>query len=357
MKFVIILALAVSAHAQYAWFTTGEQRTIVAVIGGSSTDAARLIFFGATGSVDHFVREASHGQAWLAGDVVAAGGFSGDCSQLWGAFKDAADASVARVANLDLYTRRVYILTNSNCSFIGSSTIGITYRSPGGTLYSQTWLNGFPNAQVIRHEYFHGMGLKHAHTYQPRIDTGDPADVMGGGGHTLHAPHKERMQWLSLSQTQEITQDGAYTITPLEMPAGLKILKIRRRVTEFGGFPEWLHLSYRQPIGTYNTSMVPGLTRGASVHLVVDTSPALDVFMIDATPGSPDFYNDAALQDGGCFYDAGVLIRQLSHDPNGVAVSVSLNASDPGCVAAPPPPPPPPPPTGCKPIGKSGKCK
>ena len=236
-------------------------------------------------------------------------------------------------------------------------------------LYSHTFYFGFPDVRTLRHEMGHGLGLHHAlgYTTPPSYcDKCDPADPLGGGGHTPNGPHMERLQWISPAQVQTITQDGTYLVTPLEVNDGrVKLLKVNRPLTDFGQ-GEFIGSSYRQPIGTYNTTMHAGLTGGVSVHVVsvAAGSGAIHTMMVNNPPESPGFYNDAALTDGGCLYDKlnRLLIRQVSHVPGvdgSVDINVQFDADNRDCVrpTVPVAPAPTSPPTGCVPKGKSGKCR
>ena len=107
IRVLVGLFCVVALQAQYAWFTLGEQKTLVAVmnVGGgtpspSAVDAARQMVFGPqVNSIDHFYREASFGQAWFTGDVMSASMPPIDCNHFWDVFVPAADSSVAQVAN------------------------------------------------------------------------------------------------------------------------------------------------------------------------------------------------------------------------------------------------------------------
>jgi hypothetical protein len=339
---LLLLAVAASVFAQYSWFTTGQQRTIVAVVGPSSPDSiamARDMVFGAD-SVNAYYKEASNNQMSFVGETIGLNVAISGCDL------SVLDAALAAQVDVELYRRRIYFLIGSTgCGWMGFSDIGISHRTPGGMLYSQTQFAGFPNQQTLFHEVGHGLGLSHAATYNPYTATGDSADPLGGGRSTLNGPHKAQLSWMTVANILDVTQDGTFTLTALESSTGLQMLRIPRAVTEFGSqfganSKEYLYVSYRRPIGFYGSTIYPGMTTGASVHVVVVPEfGAWKTLLVDDSYGSLDFFNDAALNDSGSVSDSlnKILVTQVSHTDVSTTVRVTFNAANP----TPPPPPPP----------------
>ncbi len=356
--------------------TFGEQRTLVVLANAPSLlSQAREAFFGAGNSLDSFYRDSSYGLTWFTGDIyLAAFSMPSTCDVL--AVKALADAAaVAQGANMDAYTRHIYVVPGIPCPWSGFSTWGPGYTTPNGTTYSGVWLNGLGNWD---HEMGHSFGLTHAATFNPYYEYGDPTDVMGGATRQFDGPHKEDLRWVA---AQVVTVGGTYSVTPLELAGGTPLLKIPKPDTG-----EFYYVSYRQPMGPYDGTFYHTLTDGVSIHVWrhvqwnddttwPSSSTGYTTKLVDTMPSTGHFL-DAPLVDGASFYDSAnrITITQMGHTAASAVVSVMFNASspppqcsdgidndgdglvdfpaDPGCSSTtdddefnPPPPPPNTPPT------------
>jgi gametolysin peptidase M11/alpha-galactosidase-like protein len=296
----------------------GDQKTLV--IMANLTDASvtcsaesirDLMFNGPTSSVDGLYRETSWNAVSFGGQVVGPyvlGDVISSCN--FSAWADAADAA-AQADGIDLaaYPRKVYVMPRG-CSISGLADVG---TSP-----SRTWIFRCDFPDVFAHELGHNLGMRHAST--PTSIYGDNSDVMGGTGRPLrqiNAPHREAMGWLSPQDLIPVTQDGTYTIGPLEVnpldSALASALKVFKTDTN-----EYYYVSYRAPIGfDANT----------------DTAFYHDRTSVHRWDGANATYLVALLADGENFVDLvnGITISQNSHSADRASVQLHF---DPACRPA-----------------------
>ena len=335
---VLLLVLAIYSPllAQKKASTFGEQRTLVVIANDPSLlGPAQEAFFGTSwGSLDSFYQDSSYGLTWFTGDIyLATFSMPSTCDVL--AVKASADAAaVSQGANMDAYTRHIYVVPGISCSWSGFSTWGPGYTTPNGTTYSAVWLRGLG---PWNHEMGHSFGLSHAGTLNPYYDRGDPTDVMGVATRQFNGPHKEDLGWVT---AQTVTADGTYFVTPLELTGGSPLLKIPKPDTA-----AFYYVSYRQPVGPYDGSFSPTLTAGVSIHVWRhvqwndDTTWPADpnawvTRLVDTTPGTSSGFLDAPLVDGSSFYDSTnkIKITQVGHTDAGAGITVEFGVG-------PPPPP------------------
>lgn len=322
----------------------GEQETLIVMFNFQdnpndkpfTSEEVRSAFFDGEQSLSRYYRDVSYEQAWFTGEAV--GWYTvpynsvPECMAASGT-KAAEDIARAEGVDVDSYPRRVYIHPFvDNCSSSG----GIDGNP------SETTLSGTVDLYTAVHEIGHNLILGHAGNIEcgeKAIDDynncsinyyGDFYSPMGSGGAVHHhAFHKISLGWIPPSRVQEVTGSGTYTIHLLEEPTiEIQVLKIQKPDTG-----EDYYLEYRQPVN-WDSNLPPGVTSGALIHIGFCTPFTIDSttlckpesYLIDATPASPNFFYDAALEDGMSFFDEinGITITQLSHDENSVTVSVDL---------------------------------
>jgi len=157
---------------------------------------------------------------------------------------------------------------------------------------------------------------------------------MGTEGLKSHysAAHKETAGWLEPGEVILTSTPGAYELTPMSVPGGVKTLKIPIA----GGLH--YYVEYRQPIN-HDQSVLeyletlsgagPGSYDGAVIHtdlLYVSSNLTADTQLLDLSPAqsadSQIDFADAALKVGQAFEDPdnGVYLEVLSANPNSLTV-------------------------------------
>lgn len=296
----------------------GEQKTLVimanfqdaAVSCSASTIRDTLFTDPMARSIDDLYQETSYGQLWFTGEVYGAYTLnyrSTDPCDFY-AWSSAAEAAAqVQGVNTSAYTRKVFVLPRNNaCGYIGLGTVG--------GYPSQSWVFACDMPDVFGHELGHNLGTQHAST--PSSEYGDYSDIMGVSGiglRHMNAPHKEAMGWLPSTQVSTITQDGTYTIAPLELnpvdTVAPQVLKIAKRDTN-----EVYYFSYRRPIG-FDASLSTAYTDRVNVHRY-------------ASSGTFTYFLQA-LSDGGRFQDTvnGITVTQVRHDATSATVQVSMSCT------------------------------
>lgn len=319
---------------------TGVQRLAVILVNFSnntskpfSAEDTRLATFGDTNSVANFYKEVSNGLATLTGEVYDYVTIQADYNQscltyrnTWSALANS--QLIARIGRsaFDQYQRRMYIFNAANCPYTGQGTIGGTLDSP-----SEAWIYGNINKFAIAHEFGHNLGLAHANGYNcistpecQNIEYGDNSDVMGATNRLLqlNVPHRVGLGWMP--NVQYLTP-GTYntTIVPIETTgSGQKTVSFMN-----SGTSEQYYLEYRQPIGAYDSALIPNSTIGARL-IAWNNSPSTQtnlVYTAVPPPGTND--SDAFnFTDGFTYVNPrnNITVKQVSHSPNGVNVSISI---------------------------------
>ncbi|MGD0616253.1 MAG: hypothetical protein ABSB67_01175 [Bryobacteraceae bacterium] len=356
--------------------TTGDQKTAVLLINypstpltsGYTTSYVNDIFFGPAPSVTDYWREASYGTTSASGQVFGPFTLDADytCDQqddILQAAIQAADSTVDFTA----YQRIFLILpvtVAGGCAYDGMAQLGCSLlQSPskGSFTASATWIESItigPNIygalggllQTAIHEGGHNFGLRHASSLDydtvpagaPGTDGthseyGDPFSSMGTNPGHFAAPHKNMLGWLTEgSGWLEVESGGSWTIAPLssQSSAGPYALRVQRGT----GNSQWLWVEYRQPIGSYEPSIVdnggPRNFGGALIHFEDPSQSSWTAYteLLDFQPVRlPNNFNTAILPAGSTWSDpySNLTLTAGSATPSGLPVTVSY---DNGCA-------------------------
>ncbi len=318
--------------------TFGAQRTVVILVNFSNSPSqpytnsyARTIVFT---SASNFDLENSYGQTWLTGDVfgwytIPLSSSVCDYNTLASLAQTAATAAGAKLGN---YTRQVYAFPQNACSWWGLG-------GPGNLGYSQAWINGDLEEQVVAHEMGHGFGLQHAHSLDCGTVTlgtnctvseyGDLFDTMGQSSYHFGAYQKELLGWLGYGSSppiKTVTASGTYSIDPYETTGSLpKALKIARGTTG-----AYFYVELRRAVG-FDAGLAgnSNVMNGVLVHMATPGNPTTDD-LLDMTPGTASWL-DPALDVGQTFTDSanGVSITTAAIGSGGASVTVTLGGTPP----------------------------
>jgi M6 family metalloprotease-like protein len=299
------------------------------------------------GSAQSYIREVSYDKAYIGGPVR--GWFELDmdhdamCSNYLLSSINAADPYV----DFSQYDGFAVIFPfNQNCGFSGKGSLG-----SGGNFVTDDGIfsfyyfvsNGWQilDKGLISHELGHNFGRRHSNDYECgelsisdsclSLEYGDHFDVLGKTSRQGHynPAHKEALGWFDDSQIIEAT-DGIFTLTPYEIPEGLKAIKIPR---EDGLY---YFIEYRQPIG-YDSinSIIDGsqifdgvfirlevIEEGGNTQLI-DTTPHLTTFDLSQYEDSID----SVLKVGETYTDNNIQIHLISISPDSAIVEIGSSGS------------------------------
>ncbi|MBI2097253.1 MAG: hypothetical protein HYT40_03885 [Candidatus Sungbacteria bacterium] len=259
--------------------------------------------FSNANSVSNLYQETAFGNITFSGEVHGPYTINfKSASTRYLAWQKALDqAAAAEGIDLSPFLHRVYVFPYApNLGWVGSATVG---GAPGIAL-----INGTGNPVVYSHELGHNLGMAHAGSVvdgQYR-EYGDYSDVMGGSGpmRQVNGPHKVQMGWLPPENIQTVTQNGIFSIAPLETVSPYtQVVKI-----PILGTASYSYYSYRRPLG-FDVNI------GASY---------LDRTSVHTWPGVWSTWLVGLLEDNQSFYINGVTVTQLSHDDNFSTISVDF---------------------------------
>jgi len=292
-------------------------------------------------SLNRLIQEMSDGKTSVIGQVFGPYALPQDytCSQTQ-ALLTAAIAAADGDIDFTLFRSMAVIFPISTCTFGGSAYEHcLATPTADGTIQVapmffpiQPFQSQNRTVGVFTHEFGHNLGLLHAGSADHDNTTlglpgqtgtideyGDPFSMMGQmtnsylGQYALgqySAPHKSLiLGWLGLGDYLEVQSSGTFTLTPYELPAGLRALRVLRDPST----SEWLWIESRQPVGSLDRSLDQlRLTRGSNIFdgvLIHHENPAIDGArsnLLDFTTNSTFFLDDfldAALTPGHTWTD------------------------------------------------------
>lgn len=294
----------------------GTQQTLVILANFQNTPQPPISVATASSTVfvatSNYYKEDSYNKTNLAGKVV--GWYTMPLNQSCdiNSVQIAAMAAADPTVDFRDYSRIVIIAPLYCPGAAGYGSIGKwnTLTNDGVVNVSLAWiLSQYANLRVIGHELGHGLGLHHASSIScgsgPITATapigcsineyGDAYDIMGSNSGHMNAPHKDYLGWFDTPYTLEITQNGTYTLAPIEVitptttaPLSLKI----KRAPD-----DYLYFEYRQPIlADAKFGVTSDGMKGALLHTLISQ---IKTQLIDTTAGVVG----AALQPGMTFVD------------------------------------------------------
>lgn len=285
--------------------------------------------------VNSYYQETSFGKTSITGDVL--GWFNLPIIQTCGlsTVQTAAIEIADSFVDFTQYNRLIIIAPFTGCNWAGWGTIGLrtVTTDEGSVEMSTSWIKASNTGLfLVGHELGHNFGAHHA-TFlncgsEPvgsdctLLEYGDIYDIMGSGKGHWNAPHKN-LAWLDPHNVHTVTEDGTYTIEPLEVgSSGVQALRILRKPT--GNFNDYLYVEYRQPIGhDANFSIYSNVYEGALLHTLLSPNKTV---LIDPTPPSSSL--NSALEVGGLFTDpiTGSSVAVTGKTPDELTVNVVLGA-------------------------------
>jgi M6 family metalloprotease-like protein len=356
--------------------TTGDQKTAVLMVNyksysitaGYTQEYLQNAFFGPAPSLNDYWQEASYGVTSASGDVFGPFNLDTDfaCDQQEEILQ-AAIAAADSTVDFTAYSRIFLILpvtVAGGCAYDGLAQVGCSQQlspSKGQFTASVTWLETptlGPNiygtlgqfVQTVIHEGGHNFGLRHANSLD--FDTlpvgavdadglhteyGDPFSSMGTNPGHFAAPHKSMLGWLTEgSGFLTVQSAGSWTLAPLSQTTSApQALRVERGT----GTDQWLWIEYRQPIGSYEPTVLdnggPRDFNGVLVHLEDPQQtanwPAYTNLLTFDPVLLPNDFNQAMLKAGTTWTDpyTNLTLTTGTATPAGIPVTVSY---DNGCA-------------------------
>ncbi|MBZ5634640.1 MAG: hypothetical protein LAO55_16075 [Acidobacteriia bacterium] len=348
--------------------TSGVQNIAVILVNFASTPLPANItsafvqnaFFGASRSMDTYWRETSYNRMSATGQVFGPFTIADMSCASTSVIRSAAIAAADPTVNFTNFSRIFIIHPAAGSCSIGVGTVGCaTLSSADGTFIASTawmradYLQTTDNViSVGVHEGGHNMGLEHSSTMDyGSIALGPPGvagtfneywDLFSAMGLSFNlsgtilighypAVQKATLGWLqSGTEYQTVTSNGTYTLIPYETSAvGLKALRVQRPGTN-----KWLWIEYRQPLGSFDSSLgiySGNLYSGALIHYEDPNDiNAGQTLLLDFTPtATPNNFADSPLLAGHSWTDPNstLMISVVSATSAGLIVTVTTTAA------------------------------
>lgn len=335
----VVVSLFINISNVQASPVIGEQKTLVVMVNFSNTTTPALtkatvddIVFN---QVNAFYQENSYGQVSVTGDSFGWLDlpYAKTCDRP--TILSYAMEAVAPLTDITTYSHIFVTGPFENCGFAAWSTYGTTsVNTPDGVVEASTsWINNITfGANTLMHEFGHGLGLGHANFYNcgtqslpatgcTSVEYGDPFDIMASGVNHPHlnAGNRDYLGWFGPTTLSTATENGRYTIEPIETnTGGLKAVRIPR------GTNDYLYVEYRQPIG-FDSGIGTGsdIFEGALIHIGQFTTN-----LVDATP--EDGVTNPVLHTGQTLTDqkTGSSVSLVEVTPEHIVVDVSVGRVD-----------------------------
>jgi hypothetical protein len=275
-------------------------------------------------SVTNYYREASYGQAWIAGDTVGwytlpMDASTSACDQNSTIATLARNAATSAGVNVNNYAKHMFVFPNMGCSYAGRGSLG----------GRDSWIDGSLVLRTTAHELGHNVGLYHSQAMRcsdiisgtcTSTEYGHNSDMVGQSGVTghYHPYQKERLGWLSHGAGIVTVQGaGTYTISGLSVqdnnPKALRILK---------SGSAYYYVEFRRPVGF--DSFVSSNSNTMNGVLITQNSSGSSNYLLDMVPSTTS-WSDAALKVGESFTDpnTNMTIGVVSVSSSGAVVNVS----------------------------------
>lgn len=316
-----------------------------------TAEQARLAVFDDPDSPAAFYRQVSGGAVALTGTVfgwITIDASTSDCRPTPTFASDAAwDTSARRTLaamGIDLsgFDYVLYGMPSLSCFGGGRATHTCSYR----TCTRQAFVYNagrFLGHRVAVHELGHLIGSDHANRYRctdptgqavaisascQSVEYGDPFVVMGSDNGEFDAYRRASLGWLAPQELQTVTESGTYTLSPIELPGGVRALKVPKDRDASGAVKGYYWLEFRRPLGF--DGFLAGLSAARRDGLQIRVAPGEEkrfaaTYLIDTTPDTPSG-RDQPLAPGRAFYDAGsaTLIENLGVADGALHVRIRL---------------------------------
>lgn len=270
--------------------------------------------FGAANSAADVYRQTSNNAVNFAGAVYGTYTMSANSTDAcnfsaWATQMD--NMAAAQGINVGSYPRRVYVIPQNSCGYVGYGTYG---GSP-----SRAFMMHCQHTDLYAHELGHNLNFRHANSTGGEY--GDHSDVMGVSGtalRQLNAPNKVNAGWIASSKVVTVTGNGQFTIdaTANASSSNPQVLVVAKPDTG-----DNYYISLRQPIG-YDSTLSSSYLNRVSIHRATTSTTSPTTIL--ATLGSGETYSDAA--NG----------YQFTVNSIGSSATVSINIGKTTCTRATP---------------------